>query len=246
MEQEPSANGGIAALQNVIEFDTQVRRLMSAKPNLPKLGVFFGPSGYGKSYSATYAANEHGAYHVQVGYSWTKKFFCEAVLVEMGMPRMPGQPRESIPEMIAKIARQLALSKKLLIVDDAQYLTQKGMIEIVRDIYEASQSPIILIGEEGLPGFLKRWERVHNRVLCWLEAKPCNVRDCMALARIICEGVDVTNDLLEAVCREVKGNTRRIVTNLDQIREFATARAMTAISAAEYTDAIETGDYRSA
>ncbi len=236
----------IAPLRNVVNFDSLMRRLKSAKPELPRIGVMYGHSGRGKTYSATFAANEHEANHVQVGFSWTQRYFCKSVMVELGLIKPDDQPRMAIPDMVFAIAKQLANSGKILIVDDAQYLERKGIIEIVRDIYEASQAPLVLIGEEGLPDMLKRWERVHNRVLSWVEAKECDEADCKALARIVCDGVEVTADLLNNVRTAVSGCARRIVTNLDRIREFATARSLSSIDAAAYIDRIDTGDHRSA
>ena len=52
--------------------------------------------------------------------------------------------------------------------DTEQYVfkPKKGLNEeIVREISEASQVPVILVGEEQLPQKLARVERVHNRVL---------------------------------------------------------------------------------
>jgi DNA transposition AAA+ family ATPase len=237
--------GAIAPLRNVVNFDSLVRRLLATKPNLPRIGVMYGRSGRGKTYAATFAANEHNAYHVQVGSSWTQRYFCKAVMIEIGLLTPEANIKASIPDMVAMIAKQLATSGKILIIDDAQYLERKGMIELVRDIYEAGQSPLIMIGEEGLPNLLKKWERVHNRVLAWVEAQKCELADCKALARIICDGVEIDADLLRKVCDAVDGCARRIVINLDHIREFAGGRGLTAIDAAAYTDRIETGDHRS-
>ena len=50
-------------------------------------------------------------------------------------------------------------------IDEADYLVSRHMIEVIRDIYESSRATIILIGEEMLPQSLTRWERVHNRML---------------------------------------------------------------------------------
>ena len=57
------------------------------------------------------------------------------------------------------ICEQLAASQRPLILDEADYLVAKaGMVELVRDIYEGSQSPIMLVGEEMLPNKLKKYE----------------------------------------------------------------------------------------
>lgn len=236
--------GTIAPLRNVVNFDSLVRRLLATKPNLPRIGVMYGNSGRGKTYAATFAGNEHSAYHVQVGSSWTQRYFCKAVMIEIGLLTPEDTIKASIPDMVHMIATQLASSGRILIIDDAQYLERKGMIELVRDIYEASQSPLIMIGENGLPTVLKKWERVHNRVLAWVEAQKCELADCKALARIICDGVEVGTDLLQNVCDAVDGCARRIVINLDHIREFASGRGLTSIDAKSYKERIETGNHK--
>lgn len=245
MEEETGTAGSIAPLRNVVNFDSLVRRLQSTKPNLPRIGVMFGNSGLGKTYAAAFAANEHQAKHVQVGFSWTQRYFCKAVMIELGLIRPNGNVKGSIPDMVAMIAKQLATSGKILMVDDAQNMERKGMLDIITEIYEASQSPIILIGEEKLPEILVKRERLHNRVLAWEEAQPSDVNDCNALARLVCDGIEVKADLLEKVCKAVSGCARRIVTNLDNIRQYAADRDLTSIDSASYNGTIQTGDHRS-
>lgn len=232
----------IAPLRNVINLDSLIRRLQTSPANLPRMGVFYGRSGLGKTYAASFAANEHSIYHVQVGSSWTKKFFCKSIMVEMGMLGPNDTPRESIPELISKIGSQLARSGKILLVDDAQFLALRGLIELVRDIYEASQSPVVLIGEEKLPEDLKKWERVHNRVLDWVQAVECDLADTSALCRIVCGDLHVAPDLLENICDTVNGCARRIVASLARVREFAQGHALESIDAKSYKGRIDTGE----
>ena len=236
--ESASAIPGIAPLRNMAAFAALMERVTNRKANLPGMGAFYGPSGYGKSFSATYAANKYRAYYVQVKSVWTRKHFCIAILREMGFKDME---KLTIPMMVEMIAEQLAKSRQPLIVDEADFLVQRGMIEVLRDIYESSLAAIVLIGEENLPTTLKRWERVHNRMLDWVTAKPCNEADCRQLAKVYCAGVNVSDDLLEKVRSAVDGCTRRVCINLDHIREFAEGRGMTEIDAAAYTGRIDAG-----
>lgn len=227
----------IAPLRNVAAFVALVERVTRRSTNLPGMAVFYGKSGLGKTMSATYGANKHKAYYVQVKSVWTKKRLCQAILQEMGM-----RPTSTVAEMVDQIGEQLALCGRPLIVDDAQFLVHRGMIEIMRDIYESSFAAVILIGEESLPVDLKRWERVHNRMLDWVQAQPCDLADTRHLARMYCPGVDVADELLDKVRLAVNGCTRRIAVNLDHIRAFAEGKALTAIGSSIYKGRIDTGD----
>lgn len=237
MQQDTvSAHQGIAPLRNVAAFAALVERVVNRGPNLPGMAAFYGKSGRGKSFSASYAANKYRAYYVQVKSVWTRKRLCQAILQEMGIT-----PALTIADMMDQIGEQLARSRRPLIVDEADFLVQKGMVEVLRDIYESSQAAVVLIGEEGLPNALKRWDRIHNRILDWVVAQPCDMADCKQLARIYCSGVIVADDLMTKVHGAVDGCTRRVCVNLDHIREFAQGRGLAEIDAKTYTGRIDTG-----
>ena len=236
MQQPISTILTTAPLRNVAAFSALMERVMTRGANLPGMAAFYGRSGLGKSMSATYAANKHKAYYVQVKSVWTRKRLCQAILNEMGIV-----PAKTVSDLVDQIGEQLALSRRPLIVDEADFLVKRDMIEIVRDLYESSFAPVALIGEENLPNNLKRYERVHNRILDWTAAQPCDEADTRQLAAIYCPGVNVADDLLKKVCDAVNGCARRICVNLDHIREYALSKSLPEIDAAMYRGRIDTG-----
>jgi hypothetical protein len=74
-----------APLQNVALCTQALKDAMERPLHLPGLVAFYGPSGWGKTVSATYASNKYRAYYVAAKESWTKKAFLEAILTEMGI-----------------------------------------------------------------------------------------------------------------------------------------------------------------
>ena len=208
----------IAPLKNVALFTELVERVMKRPRGLPGMGAFTGFSGYGKSVAAIYAANKFRAYHVQVKSVWSRKKLCGAILHEMGI-----DAGATLPDMVDQIGQQVALSGRPLIVDEADFLLAKGMIEVIRDIYESSRGTIILIGEEQLPQKLRRFERVHGRMLDWVQAQPCALADAKHLVRLYCSGIEVDDALLEELHRVALGSVRRLCINLARVREHADA-----------------------
>ncbi|MBP0483968.1 AAA family ATPase [Sagittula salina] len=207
----------IAPLRNVAALMQHTERLIHRTPGLPGLGVFSGRSGSGKSTAVIVAANEYQAHVVQMKQSWTKAYFVEKVCEEMGV-----QPRrKTTPYYVDAISAHLAITDRPLIIDDAQYMLRGNMIELVRDIYESSLAPIVLVGETNLPQGLTRWENIHNRVLDWQETVDCDVRDAGKLAEIYCAGITVAPDLLESIVAASSGAIRRVATNLDMVKELA-------------------------
>lgn len=236
MQQPVSTILTTAPLRNVAAFSSLMERVQNRGANLPGMVAFYGRSGLGKSMSAAYAANKHKAYYIQVKSVWTRKRLCQAILQQMGIT-----PAKTVSELVDQIGEQLAKSRRPLIVDEADFLVQRGMIEIVRDLYESSFAAVVLIGEKNLPNTLKRWERVHNRILDWTAAQPCDEADTRQLAAIYCPGVTVADDLLKKVRDAVNGCTRRICVNLDHIREYALGKSLPEIDASTYCGRIDTG-----
>lgn len=216
MTHEPTSVNTIAPLANVSAMIELIQRVQNRSAGLPGMATFHGPSGYGKTFAAIYAANKARAYHVQVKSVWTKKKLCQSILQDMGI-----QPASTVSDMMDQIGEQLSLSRRPLIIDEADFLVAKGMIEVVRDIHESSHAAIILIGEEGLPDKLKRWERVHGRMLDWVAAQPASVADAKHLARVYAKDVQIADDLITALHAASAGSVRRICVNLDRVREHA-------------------------
>jgi chromosomal replication initiation ATPase DnaA len=132
-------------------------------------------------------------------------------------------PGGTIGDMVEKIGDQLSKSGRPLLIDEADLVAKDGMIGVVRDIYESSQGTVILIGEEKLPQTLRRWERVHNRMLDWVAAQPADLREVGVLARLKCPGIEISPEVQTIVLERSQARARRIVVNLRQISEYALA-----------------------
>lgn len=209
-------NPGTAPLRNVLAAAKVMEQLINRAPNMPGLGVLCGPSGYGKTAAACYCANEYRAHYVECRSYFTKKSLLIAILEEMGI--VPGK---TIYDMVKQIGEQLDLSGRPLIIDEMDHIVDRNLVEMVRDIYEVSQAPILMIGEERFPQKLKRWERFHNRVLVWQRAEPADMGDARKLAKVYSHDVEIADDLLKLIVQKTYGCTRRITVNINNAREYA-------------------------
>lgn len=206
-----------AQIHNLELVRTATERLCGRTAGLPGLAVLYGPAGYGKTTAAGAVANENRSYFVQIRSAWTRKALLEKILQEMSI-----KPSGTISDMLDQVASQLAASGRMLILDEFDYAARSdSMIELVRDIYEASQATILLLGEELLPQKLKKHERFHSRVLSWIPAQPISLDDAAALAPIYAPDVGVSEDLLEHLVNLSGGSVRRVCVNLAAVAETA-------------------------
>lgn len=224
--------GGTAPLRNVTLCLQLITRLNERPSHLPGFGVFYGPSGYGKTTAAIYGAQRTSAYYVECGASWTAGTLVEAISYEV-----TGQPgRGTVARQTAEIIKLLAQDPRPIIIDEADHLIKKTMVDVVREISDKSSVPVILIGEEQLPLKLRAFERAHNRVLEWTPAEPSDIADAKSLAKIYLPELAIGEDLMKHIVETTAGVTRQIVINIDRIRELALQHNIKKVALSDWGD----------
>lgn len=206
----------VAPLRNVMLLTALINKVQGRGEDMPGLACFYGPSGYGKTKAAVWNAQNTRAYWVEVKTTWSRKKFAEKILKAMGI-----EPHRTVGDMVEQIGEQLSKSGRPLLIDEADLVAKDGMIGIVRDIYESSQGTVILIGEEKLPQTLRKWERVHNRMLDWVAAQPADLREVGLLASLKCPDLVISEEVKQLVLERSHARARRIAVNLNQIAQYA-------------------------
>ncbi len=189
---------------------------MHRDPDLPAIVCFYGASGLGKTTSAIAAAHMHEARYIQVGESWTKK----KLIVEIGKQHSVFDIR-TVCEGVERIIEVASQDPRPIIVDEADYLIKGDKIELIREIHDETHCPIVLIGEGQLSVKLRKYERVHNRVLKWEVASKASIDDTLLLAGQYADGLELSEDLIQEINKQSGGITRRIVVNLNKIKNAA-------------------------
>ena len=233
----PVNPNSIAPLKNVAALQALVDELLERPDNNRRFGTFSGFSGYGKSLACSHVQNSRRTYCLEVASYWTKKKFAENLLKELGQIK----PRGTFADMMDEAIERLADEPRPLLIDEADKLFDNRMIEVVRDIHDRTKLPIVLIGEENLPKKVAMIERVDGRVLGRVLAQPCDLADTRLLSRFKCPGVTLSDDLLERVHQETKGNAGQITISLHNLRRFAGHEGLKSLDLASYREGIFTG-----
>lgn len=219
----------VAPLRNVSSMIELVLRVKNSEYGLPRFGAFTGFAGYGKSTAATFAANECDAIIVEAKDYWTRKSLCEALAIELGL-----SPKGTVAALADRIADQLARSDRPLIIDEADHLFKRDMLELVRGIHQSSGAGVIFVGLELFPQKLSAYEQVHSRMLAWVQAQPGDMTDLQQLVKIWCGDIGLEQEFLRFILAQSRGSIRRMSVSLANARAFAKTRSMTRLGLKEW------------
>lgn len=217
---------GHAQLRNMALAYSTLMDCMEAGEASPRLGLFYGFSGYGKSVGAAFATARTGSAYIEAKSIWTQRSLLEAIAEELCITR----PASTAPRLLRQIIDELNRTPRALIIDEMDYLVKKHMVDIIRDIHDSTPIAIMMIGEEALPAKLKEWDRFDNRILVATAAEPCSRDDALKLRDHYCTMATVADDLASHFQERCKGVTRRIVVNLQGAQRAAAAEGVTDIN----------------
>lgn len=229
----------VAPLRNVQLFSELLIRLQDRPAHLGESGwgVFSGPSGWGKTTAAEYAALRSEAIYLECGSTWTASTLVDGLMAELNMMPM----RAGVARKVQEIIKVLAYDPQPIMLDEADHLVKKSIIDVIREISDKSGCAVILIGEVHLPDRLLPFERAHNRVLEWVEAEGCNLSDARALAKLFSQNIEIADDLLARVVSVTDGTVRRVVTNIDRIVQWAKRTGKQKVDLASWDQEIYSG-----
>lgn len=229
MTETNTLYNSVAPLANVARLLTLIDRLQNRAYGLPGMGTFFGRAGSGKTTAGVYATNKFDACHIEAKPFGGVKNLLIMIARELGLP-----PARTVPDLFEQVAGDLATSGRPLILDEADHLLTEKMIETVRHLHDTSGVPVILMGEEGLPQKLARWERVHGRMLSWVGTEAATLQDVSHLTPIYAPGIEIAEPLKERLLAASRGSIRNVSTNLANLNEVAITKGLTRIGLSEW------------
>lgn len=212
---------GVAKITNVGLALGAMKQIMAATPQMPRMAVFSGMPGLGKTQAAAYLAHPAGmnAAFLQLRPFETQKTLAQELLKELDVR---GKPHWPVATMFDAICERLLQLQRPLVIDELDHIAEKSAVDFLRAIHDKCATPIFMIGEERLKDkLLARHERFHDRVLVWVNAVPADDADARLLAAHHAPGLKFADGALSALLGKTSGVARRITTELERLKEDA-------------------------
>lgn len=221
----------MAMTTNVRRFLAAVRALMDRPLGVEGMGLLWGQPGEGKSTTVAYATNTLDGVFLRANACWSTTSMLGALMVELGQPA--GRFRAP---MVDAAVRCLMEQPRPIFIDEADYLLrQTDMLDVMRDIYDSTGCPVVLIGMETMARKVQANGRFARRITQWVEFCGINLSDARVLADTVCE-TGVADDLLAHLHRAARSNIGRMTTGLSRIEQLSRINGIDSVDMAQWGD----------
>ncbi|MFV0420861.1 AAA family ATPase [Oleidesulfovibrio sp.] len=199
--------------RNVMDFRQKIATLESDSGE-PGFALIFGQAGRGKTDTTRNYYARNGGVFLRVMQGWTQTAFLQELCFQVCSMR----PR-SAAACKAKVIEAIEDMPQTIFVDEADRL-HVDRIEDLRDIFDVTGSPVVLIGEQELRGVLGTRRRIWSRVKQVVEFGPVTEED-VAILGDEAAGLDIEPEAAASIVRQSDGDFRLVWSFIGQLEQVA-------------------------
>lgn len=150
--------------QNVKNLITLMEKIQKKS----KMALVYGEPGLGKTQSILWWAAKNDAAYIRASNAMSVKWFLEELVEELGET-----PLRLKSDLFKQALNQLIIYPRVIIIDEIDYLLNEAkVIETIRDIYDRTNSPIVLAGMSASRKKLARFRHIYDRISEFLKFEP--------------------------------------------------------------------------
>lgn len=210
--------------QNVKNFIGLVENLQNKPKNIPKMGLVYGEPGLGKSQTALWLACKYDTIYLRATNLMTGRWLLEEIAKEMDEI-----PRYLTSDNFNLIVQKLKQKQQLIIIDEIDYLINNlKTIEILRDIHDETDCPIIFVGMGLAHKKLERYKHLFDRFSEIVKFETFGVNDLSQIVSQLSE-VTFTPNAVEYIHSKFN-RFRQIVQLINKMETFAKDNNLTEIT----------------
>ena len=200
---------------NVKNFIGLVENLLNKPKNISKMGLIYGEPGLGKSQTALWLVCKYDAIYLRATNLMTGRWLLEEIAKEMDEI-----PRYLTSDNFNLIVQKLKQKPQLIIVDEIDYLMNNlKTIEILREIHDETDCPIIFVGMGLAHKKLERYKHLFDRFSEIVKFETFSILDIKQIFDQLSE-VCINIDAIEIIHKKYN-RFRQIVQLINQLETIA-------------------------
>lgn len=175
----------------------------------------FGPPGTGKTEAGMWYAAQNDVPYIRAKDITSRRGLLSNIVAELGEA-----PAFRSDSLFDQIVEQLLERPRTVLIDEVDYLVRGGMIEILRDVNDITNVPIVMMGMEHADKKIKRFRHLFDRISAVVHFELFSEAEIGALAGQICE-TSMTPAAISFVHRQSQGKLRLITTWMARAEQVA-------------------------
>ncbi|MDF1555785.1 MAG: ATP-binding protein [Deferrisomatales bacterium] len=216
-----------ATTRNVRAFYSAMELINGQGRGKAEMALVSGVFGTGKTETCQKFAADNDLIYVRALDVMTRKSLLAAIAGELGE-----KTKGHSDTLYYRVVDRLIDRPQMLICDEVDYLVSKGIVEVLRDIYDHTNNPLVLVGmnedlereiKTKLPHLSDRW----GAVVRFQRFEATDVRD---IAAQICE-VELDDSAVEWITTHGEGRFRPIERWFYQAEKLARVNGLHTVSA---------------
>ena len=209
---------------NVKNFIGLVENLVNKPKNIPKMGLVYGEPGLGKTQTALWLACKYDGIYLRASNLMTGRWLLDGLIKEMDE-----LPRYLTSDNFNLVVKKLKANLKVIFIDEIDYLMNNFKTgEILRDLHDETDCPIIMIGMGLAHRKLERYKHLYDRFSEILKFETFGVSDISQIINELSQ-VPISADAIEYI-HQKHNRFRQIVLLINKLETIARENNLTEIN----------------
>ena len=219
---------------NVKRFITMMNNLQNRAEGVPGMGLVYGEPGLGKTQAIKWWAFKNYAILIRCNQMMSARWLLKEILDYMSEIKP-----YSISDSFDEVIRNLILTPRILIVDEVDYLTmdKNKSIEILRDIHDKTNIPVVLVGMTNAHSRLKKFSHLYDRLSEIVKFERFSKADIKTIVKELSE-IELTDCAIKYIYSNLN-RFRQIVKVINKAETIAKANGLSSIDEILIKEAIQ-------
>ena len=219
---------------NVKRFITMMNNLQNRAEGVPGMGLVYGEPGLGKTQAIKWWAFKNDAILIRCNQMMSARWLLKEILDYMSEIKP-----YSISDSFDEVIRNLILTPRILIVDEVDYLTmdKNKSIEILRDIHDKTNIPVVLVGMTNAHSRLQKFSHLYDRLSEIVKFERFSKADIKTIVKELSE-IELTDCAIKYIYSNLN-RFRQIVKVINKAETIAKANGLSSIDEILIKEAIQ-------
>lgn len=192
----------------------------------PGLGLYYGDPGLGKTEAAQHLCiMKHEYVYIRAKTAWTIRWMLNDILAELNE-----QASGRTERAYERLRDSLLKHRRPIVIDEVDHMLHDGkVIETMRDIYDETGNPFLLIGMQDAERKLKRFPHLYSRFADVYKAKPISTQEILEVGNQLCD-IPLTEAAAKLIFERTNGEFRKIMRHLKVLERRAQVNELEVIT----------------